>query len=148
FFSSRRRHTRFSRDWSSDVCSSDLFPIGLYRVFRDDHLVVGPAERRSGFKKQDRFPGNFHPALGGMLRVIQSDADDFGRIGYTRTQPDVFGHIRTGRHVDAEPVFQPLQTAGFKKFAGVVFSKGAYIIPSAVVINDTRALLTGVAKSK
>src|SRR5690606_40382240 len=24
FFSSRSRHTRFSRDWSSDVCSSDL----------------------------------------------------------------------------------------------------------------------------
>src|SRR2546429_5293329 len=28
FFSSRRRHTRCSRDWSSDVCSSDL----LFRV--------------------------------------------------------------------------------------------------------------------
>src|SRR2546422_5178074 len=27
FFSSRRRHTRCSRDWSSDVCSSDL--VGL-----------------------------------------------------------------------------------------------------------------------
>src|SRR5690606_2622676 len=27
FFSSRRRHTRFSRDWSSDVCSSDLFKL-------------------------------------------------------------------------------------------------------------------------
>src|SRR2546429_9688816 len=26
FFSSRRRHTRCSRDWSSDVCSSDLKP--------------------------------------------------------------------------------------------------------------------------
>src|SRR5690606_41095356 len=25
FFSSRRRHTRFSPDWSSDVCSSDLY---------------------------------------------------------------------------------------------------------------------------
>src|SRR5204862_4087546 len=25
FFSSRRRHTRSLRDWSSDVCSSDLF---------------------------------------------------------------------------------------------------------------------------
>src|SRR5207237_1594126 len=25
FFSSRRRHTRFKCDWSSDVCSSDLF---------------------------------------------------------------------------------------------------------------------------
>src|SRR5690606_39612657 len=30
FFSSRRRHTRFSRDWSSDVCSSDLY--GAERV--------------------------------------------------------------------------------------------------------------------
>src|SRR5438874_12218709 len=29
FFSSRRRHTRSLRDWSSDVCSSDLF--GLAR---------------------------------------------------------------------------------------------------------------------
>src|SRR5690606_33818088 len=31
FFSSRRRHTRFSRDWSSDVCSSDLVPLDLAR---------------------------------------------------------------------------------------------------------------------
>src|SRR5690606_40255301 len=29
FFSSRRRHTRFSRDWSSDVCSSDLGEIRI-----------------------------------------------------------------------------------------------------------------------
>src|SRR5690606_7815980 len=31
FFSSRRRHTRFSRDWSSDVCSSDLATKGVVR---------------------------------------------------------------------------------------------------------------------
>src|SRR4030066_900534 len=30
FFSSRRRHTRFKCDWSSDVCSSDLCPFGFY----------------------------------------------------------------------------------------------------------------------
>src|SRR5205085_6846677 len=29
FFSSRRRHTRFDCDWSSDVCSSDLALAGL-----------------------------------------------------------------------------------------------------------------------
>src|SRR2546422_10384310 len=29
FFSSRRRHTRCSRDWSSDVCSSDLSCIAV-----------------------------------------------------------------------------------------------------------------------
>src|SRR2546430_9770715 len=27
FFSSRRRHTRFDCDWSSDVCSSDLYGV-------------------------------------------------------------------------------------------------------------------------
>src|SRR5699024_11246527 len=31
FFSSRRRHTRSKRDWSSDVCSSDLRKV-IYRV--------------------------------------------------------------------------------------------------------------------
>src|SRR5256886_2551891 len=38
FFSSRRRHTRFDCDWSSDVCSSDLmagiFPALLFRADR------------------------------------------------------------------------------------------------------------------
>src|SRR5438105_15108167 len=31
FFSSRRRHTRSTRDWSSDVCSSDL--VGLHTLY-------------------------------------------------------------------------------------------------------------------
>src|SRR6266542_6743165 len=36
FFSSRRRHTRCYRDWSSDVCSSDLGGGALSRVVDDD----------------------------------------------------------------------------------------------------------------
>src|SRR5437879_6658019 len=32
FFSSRRRHTRYIGDWSSDVCSSDLLQRGDPRV--------------------------------------------------------------------------------------------------------------------
>src|SRR5258707_8855107 len=31
FFSSRRRHTRYWRDWSSDVCSSDLEDVRAIR---------------------------------------------------------------------------------------------------------------------
>src|SRR2546422_11036498 len=34
FFSSRRRHTRCSRDWSSDVCSSDLVTMGRRIITR------------------------------------------------------------------------------------------------------------------
>src|SRR5690606_39338447 len=38
-FSSRRRHTSFSRDWSSDVCSSDLaWTKWLTRVVQADEL--------------------------------------------------------------------------------------------------------------
>src|SRR6266508_6050211 len=42
FFSSRRRHTRWPRDWSSDVCSSDLFGVRqlLERAVRIDADVV------------------------------------------------------------------------------------------------------------
>src|SRR5690606_39484640 len=32
FFSSRRRHTIFSRDWSSDVCSSDVGAGGVMQL--------------------------------------------------------------------------------------------------------------------
>src|SRR5437870_9977150 len=46
FFSSRRRHTRWPRDWSSDVCSSDLRPGGIegrlaVRIGDGVHLAVG-----------------------------------------------------------------------------------------------------------
>src|SRR2546429_4060561 len=40
FFSSRRRHTRCSRDWSSDVCSSDL--LGYVREAAVFVLAVEP----------------------------------------------------------------------------------------------------------
>src|SRR3989449_9124599 len=42
FFSSRRRHTRCSRDWSSDVCSSDLHR-GSHRVERR-RVAVSPMD--------------------------------------------------------------------------------------------------------
>src|SRR5436190_17155692 len=32
FFSSRRRHTRSLCDWSSDVCSSDLYELALFKL--------------------------------------------------------------------------------------------------------------------
>src|SRR5699024_11677974 len=47
FFSSRRRHTRSKRDWSSDVCSSDL-------VAHVRHVLLG----------QDQQPGRWLGAAG------------------------------------------------------------------------------------
>src|SRR5688572_2869995 len=49
FFSSRRRHTRFDCDWSSDVCSSDLLRLG-----RDEGKPAGhPAGRSEVHRLQD-----------------------------------------------------------------------------------------------
>src|SRR4030066_2525526 len=49
FFSSRRRHTRFKCDWSSDVCSSDLL-VGLARLGRqqDDRRLGQLAQSGGG----------------------------------------------------------------------------------------------------
>src|SRR5436189_1536639 len=43
FFSSRRRHTRYIGDWSSDVCSSDLSTLNEYRKYIEKD---GALERR------------------------------------------------------------------------------------------------------
>src|SRR6266481_1690863 len=45
FFSSRRRHTRWNCDWSSDVCSSDL---GRYRTLRAEVEAARMARGRGG----------------------------------------------------------------------------------------------------
>src|SRR5690606_34849086 len=67
FFSSRRRHTRFSRDWSSDVCSSDLVP-GLFSgfatfLFRQFYLDF-PAE----LEEAGRLDGNSY--IGVYFRLL------------------------------------------------------------------------------
>src|SRR5690625_8023614 len=56
FFSSRRRHTRWPRDWSSDVCSSDLVsPTG-----RGPGVTTGASTRPVG-----SWPFADHPRLTG-----------------------------------------------------------------------------------
>src|SRR2546429_4938017 len=49
FFSSRRRHTRCSRDWSSDVCSSDLIRLNQARFEAGEmHIKRGLEMRKRG----------------------------------------------------------------------------------------------------
>src|SRR5256886_8288053 len=44
FFSSRRRHTRFDCDWSSDVCSSDLMQESFVLAHEIAHIELGHHE--------------------------------------------------------------------------------------------------------
>src|SRR5690606_40712388 len=62
FFSGRRRHTRFSRDWSSDVCSSDLPP-----AHRQRPGAAGPCRdaRRAFVRSRPVRRGSVAPEAGG-----------------------------------------------------------------------------------
>src|SRR5690606_39572090 len=66
FFSSRRGHTRFSRDWGSDVCSSDLLSglRGFYRFLLREGVI---AEDPTLLVEQ--------PRLGRSLPQTLSEAD-------------------------------------------------------------------------
>src|SRR5699024_11410567 len=48
FFSSRRRHTRSKRDWSSDVCSSDLCPLQISMV--NQPMLNHVSQRNQSFR--------------------------------------------------------------------------------------------------
>src|SRR5699024_11850169 len=66
FFSSRRRHTRSKRDWSSDVCSSDLL-IGICQSGSIECLSIVVNRQNS---KSDRFASiELHPGEPGGYRV-------------------------------------------------------------------------------
>src|SRR2546422_903557 len=74
FFSSRRRHTRCSRDWSSDVCSSDLAGPAEARAVRAVTRIQRPTAMPTQSNPAPRFevePGTRTVTLGrmGVLRV-------------------------------------------------------------------------------
>src|SRR5438874_3291820 len=61
FFSSRRRHTRSLRDWSSDVCSSDLVVLAPLGWFLAPSLLqvvnAAPAVRAQALRSEERRVG-------------------------------------------------------------------------------------------
>src|SRR5690554_7365204 len=64
FFSSRRRHTMCGRDWSSDVCSSDLESAGLHGPDRQVNRAETQAFPGGKFNlpEEVRFGHHFHRA--------------------------------------------------------------------------------------
>src|SRR5438309_5807166 len=54
FFSSRRRHTRWNCDWSSDVCSSDLFSRFLLGIGEAGNWPAGVKVVAEWFPEKER----------------------------------------------------------------------------------------------
>src|SRR5690606_41033012 len=80
---SRRRHTRFSRDWSSDVCSSDLA----------GHLAYEIAPEHRG-----------HHYAARACRLVRPLAREHLEVAWIMTAPDNLASSRTAELAGAEYV--------------------------------------------
>src|SRR2546422_3584775 len=101
FFSSRRRHTRCSRDWSSDVCSSDLTELERHVLdaprlgWRRDHdidsalipqiyfdyLRGGPSEPLAGVFRHNQMDFRGLAALAGKNLALLGSGEPLGLSG-------------------------------------------------------------------
>src|SRR6266481_8264391 len=68
FFSSRRRHTRWNCDWSSDVCSSDLADVGVEASMK----IASAVRTKLG---NDNRPDAIRDALKSEIAAILTGAD-------------------------------------------------------------------------
>src|SRR5256712_12746042 len=97
FFSSRRRHTRSDRDWSSDVCSSDLHHGEDHDLLHDDGARA-PRRRshragRPGPHRRSHVPARAHG------------------IGYLAQEPSVFRKLTVEQNLLAILETLPLTEA-------------------------------------
>src|SRR2546430_13169040 len=82
FFSSRRRHTRFDCDWSSDVCSSDLRAVAEFARGAGLPLAVHLAESREETQLVADGAGPFAEALRARgIRVAARGRSEERRVG-------------------------------------------------------------------
>src|SRR2546421_32578 len=105
FFSSRRRHTRSDRDWSSDVCSSDLYAAVIsWPSSRTRRAIVSSSKT---IRLSSRPPvclrlavlGNIHPYRPGSgPREIVSTPVDSGhpQNGFAACDHRVAGPVAAG----------------------------------------------------
>src|SRR3712207_7102490 len=107
-FTSKRRHTRYWRDWSSDVCSSDLKKIGYRRAYWV-HTAEGPKRRYVSGKTRDEVHNKLIEALGSRAQGLVFDAGSLTVGEYlTRWLKDsVRGTVRVSTYEVHRHMIQP-----------------------------------------
>src|SRR5699024_1997472 len=96
FFSSRRRHTRSKRDWSSDVCSSDLAEEGdpLELDVGMTHARPQKAQQRDQTCRGEH-PAPPHPAQRQTRTVLTHSLPPLSRPAYGEQNSSIAGRKRS-----------------------------------------------------
>src|SRR3712207_7682610 len=107
FFSSRRRHTRYWRDWSSDVCSSDLE--GL-------RVMIGKGLRsKEVVDAIKQYKGVYFAAIGGAAALMGKCVKKAEVIAFEDLGPEAIRRLE----VEELPVIVAIDSEG-----GDVYSMG------------------------
>src|SRR5690625_7990992 len=88
FFSSRRRHTRWPRDWSSDVCSSDL----IRSLRRKPQIIIGTPGRLLDHINRKTI------RLDSVQTVVLDEADEMLDMGFLDDIQAILEQVPTERH--------------------------------------------------
>src|SRR6266496_6217261 len=113
FFSSRRRHTRSLRDWSSDVCSSDLLDAVL-GIARDTDGRRQGRIRRDGDRRGQRGRADLADPPPNPLR----DLDGTGRVDVGQHRDELLAAEAPDRVVVAQLTGQAAGNLGEDYVAG------------------------------
>src|SRR5207245_8685361 len=84
FFSSRRRHTRCYRDWSSDVCSSDLMTAhadGRSRLLRPPSALLRRRDRQCDQSERESFHVRLHWGFAATCWELSGNRSEERRVG-------------------------------------------------------------------
>src|SRR5690606_39583997 len=124
---SRRRHTRFSRDWSSDVCSSDLRFTDLEELFdlRVVHVQIDGGRAATQRALRDRQGQRIHYAdegddARGLARALDllADGADAAPVGADAAAVRGQGDVLVPDVLDAvQAVVDRVQEAGDRQAA-------------------------------
>src|SRR2546422_1580703 len=119
FFSSRRRHTRCSRDWSSDVCSSDLMyliPVAVGDFNGDGKLDLATAAVGTTMVAVmlGNGDGTFQPAQiipfdGDPESIVVRDFNGDGKLDMALANDDAPSAMGTLLLGNGDGTFQPVQ---------------------------------------
>src|SRR5260370_21960499 len=118
FFSSRRRHTRFKCDWSSDVCSSDLVgtTVAPWQLFFQQSYVIDKriTPRFMRYGRADLWIGILLVIVGAVAMMAVAAAafagrPEFGNFQYAGAVAAGLGKYaaRTARLCFATPLIAP-----------------------------------------
>ena len=120
-------------------------PVGLFRVLRDDDVVVRPDDAGGGLVEQQGLLGDRHAGLGRVVGIIEADGDEIADLAEARADPGRSAHRRQGLRLD----FGEPRKSARSEHVGVDIRHHVAQIPQfSILVDQGRLLLARPAISR